>query len=228
MRIKSNIIANASGSLGGITATPGSGGIVLRSRVNASRRQTAALQSARSFTALINWQWMNSLTEAQRDAWNAYAVGLKIHGRLGDTRRISGLNAFRQERQRSGFQDPSRELNPPDPISEIVPNRTTIDWRLDGGKWWVTGSSTDPWAYNPGNRYRIRITRPCAPNKKPDRSRFMPLVADTIEEISFTSFYLTLIETPTPTPGQKILIEIFWGVIGNAASGPWYYERTAP
>lgn len=93
MLIRFGLGGQLSGSVGGVVAGHNKGGQYLRNRSiptnpNSVRQQTARVAFA---NASIEWK---SLTNAERTAWEAYAVGTPIQNRLGETITLSGFNHF--------------------------------------------------------------------------------------------------------------------------------------
>lgn len=91
---KSQILTQASGSVGGLTYTRGASGLVMRARAKpvntTARRQTDA---ANAFTQAV-LRWRQVLTAAQRASWELYAQNVPRTSALGDQRPRTGLNLF--------------------------------------------------------------------------------------------------------------------------------------
>jgi len=83
-----------SGSIGGTTWSHNRFGAYVRNRsvpVNPSTdRQVAVRNAVRSLTIA----WQNTITQAQRDAWNTYASNVTWLNRLGQTVSLTGLNHY--------------------------------------------------------------------------------------------------------------------------------------
>jgi len=90
---KSQILTQASGSVGGLTFLHGSSGLTLRSRsIPVNRRQPLQTEVRAIFGSLAaQWQL---LTANQKAAWNQYAATVPLKNRLGDNFFASGLNHF--------------------------------------------------------------------------------------------------------------------------------------
>lgn len=93
MLIKSPILSALSGSIGGATAAKNRGGTYFRSRVVPLNPQTTAQFEVRGNMAAAASAW-SGLTDAQRTAWTDYAASLDGTNAVGDTKRLSGINAF--------------------------------------------------------------------------------------------------------------------------------------
>lgn len=84
-------IATASGSLGGMTFSHNLGGPYIRTRVVPTNPNTEFQQVVRGFVAQLTALWTTTLTQAQRDGWDAYSVNVLLPNPLGDQRKIGGL-----------------------------------------------------------------------------------------------------------------------------------------
>lgn len=93
MLVKSAILSALSGSIAGATAAKNRGGTYFRSRVVPLNPQTAAQYEVRGNMAAAASAW-STLNDANRAGWNAYAATLDGTNAVGDTKRLSGINAF--------------------------------------------------------------------------------------------------------------------------------------
>lgn len=92
MKIKGALISQLSGKLGGIVAATVKGGIqVLRRRPGASAKNTPLQAIVRAAMAALSQRWSQVLTQAQRDAWDTYALNVSRLNNQGDTIHISGF-----------------------------------------------------------------------------------------------------------------------------------------
>lgn len=90
MKIKSALVTQISGSIGGMTGAHNRGGLYLRARAIPVNPSTGYQQQVRSaLTALVN-RWTTILTAAQRVAWNLYGANVSVIDKLGDTRFLTG------------------------------------------------------------------------------------------------------------------------------------------
>jgi len=90
MLIKSDIFTQASGSLGGKTFLNTRGGMAIRARVIPTNPATARQQATRVTFGNLSSEWSLGLTQAQRDAWIAYAAQNPVVGKFGDPVLLSG------------------------------------------------------------------------------------------------------------------------------------------
>jgi len=87
-------IADARGSIGGLTLSRGAGGAIARARVKPVNPRSTLQSARRARTSFLSKQWSATLTEQQRDDWRAYAAGTTWTNKLGQTIQINGLAAF--------------------------------------------------------------------------------------------------------------------------------------
>ena len=93
MLFKSEIVTQVSGSIGGVTYSHNRSGMYRRSRTIPVDPQTTFQSQVRSaFTFMINsWQ---SISQAERDAWDLYAENVPVTNALGDSVFNSGQNWY--------------------------------------------------------------------------------------------------------------------------------------
>lgn len=85
-----------SGSLAGITASHNRGGPYFRSRAIPVNPNTTFQQTVRGNMAQLANLWLNTLTEAQRDAWDEYALNVLIPNAIGEPRNVGGLGMYQR------------------------------------------------------------------------------------------------------------------------------------
>jgi len=93
MKYKSPLLADAAGSLGGLTATRNQGGQFLRSRASRVNPNTASQNAVRSTMGALTSFW-GTLTAEQCASWHAYAAQVLLPDTFGDHRLVSGFNHF--------------------------------------------------------------------------------------------------------------------------------------
>ena len=94
MLIKSGLVTQMSGSIGGMTGSHNKGGMYLRARAVPVNPNTAQQVAVRSIVSDLSNRWANTLTAPQRAAWDVYALNVPLTGPLGDPRQVSGLNMY--------------------------------------------------------------------------------------------------------------------------------------
>lgn len=94
MKFVSPILSKASGSVAGLTASHNKGGMYFRSRATPTNPNTTFQQAIRGFVNQLANLWTDSLTGSQRDAWDAYGIGVGVVDTLGATVYLTGLNHY--------------------------------------------------------------------------------------------------------------------------------------
>lgn len=94
MKFKSALVTEASGSIGGLTASHNRGGQYLRARAIPVNSNTLQQQAVRQLLAARAAAWGSILTQAQRDGWEAYADLVPLPDSLGEPRKSTGLNHY--------------------------------------------------------------------------------------------------------------------------------------
>lgn len=92
--IKGGLISEASGKLGGIVFAHNSGGQYVRQFRVPTNPNTAAQQRARQDFGQASIRWRDTLTAAQRAAWDAIAPTITATNALGDTIQLNGQQAY--------------------------------------------------------------------------------------------------------------------------------------
>lgn len=94
MLFKSQIVTQASGSVGGITASRNRGGMYFRGRAIPVNPNTARQISARSALSTLVERWQSTLSASQRAAWSLYAANVPLVGPTGDPRDVGGIGMY--------------------------------------------------------------------------------------------------------------------------------------
>jgi len=94
MKFTSPVISAASGSIAGITYSRNRGGNYQRARAVPTNPNTPRQQGVREALGSLSNSWNNTLTGAQRDAWNLYAANTPVIDPLGQSIKLSGFNMF--------------------------------------------------------------------------------------------------------------------------------------
>lgn len=91
MLFKSALVTQASGSMGGLTASRNKGGMYTRARAIPTNPGTAQQGLVRGYLAQLTALWGTTLTDAQRAAWQNYALNTPVLNKLGDAKIIPAL-----------------------------------------------------------------------------------------------------------------------------------------
>ncbi len=94
MRFKSNIVSQASGSIGGSTFSRNRYGMYIRSRSVPVNPNTERQNLVKTAMGTVTQAWINNITPVQRTGWSNYAAAIALVNTLGDTYKITGFNWF--------------------------------------------------------------------------------------------------------------------------------------
>jgi len=87
-------IVGMSGSIAGDTFARNRFGSYNRARTKPINPNTARQQTVRNSLALLSTRWAQTLTSAQRTAWNLYASSVAMKNRLGESIYLTGFNHY--------------------------------------------------------------------------------------------------------------------------------------
>lgn len=87
-------IGEISGSIGSWVFARNKGGQYIRNRAIPINPNTERQDTVRASMAYLTDRWANTLTGAQRAAWNLYASSVSMKNRIGETIYHSGFNHF--------------------------------------------------------------------------------------------------------------------------------------
>ncbi len=159
MKIKSALATQASGSIGGLTATRDRGRIVLRGRSIPTDPNTPEQQAVRETFGVLTAAWSQTLTPTQQATWAIYGQAVPAVDPLGTPVTLSGQQAFMRAnlaRNRAGggyVTEAPSILSAASPISPIM--LTSVDASTVQIAW----QDSEP---NPGKMY-VYVGRPQPP-----------------------------------------------------------------
>jgi hypothetical protein len=93
MKIKSALVTQMSGSIGGLTGYASRGGLILRARGIPSGGPTVWQQAVRSYMGVLSTAWA-VLTPANRALWDAYGASVGLVDALGNTIYVPGRQHY--------------------------------------------------------------------------------------------------------------------------------------
>lgn len=138
---KSQIVTQASGSIGGVTFTRTRSGMTLRARAMPTNPNTPYQQAVRANQSVLAQAWQSTLTDLQREAWDNYAAAVARKNKLGDTIHLTGNTMFvrcNAPRLQAGMQavyDGPIEFTLGDPVTALMgvtsagtPNTLQVTW----------------------------------------------------------------------------------------------------
>jgi hypothetical protein len=94
MKFKSQVLAQASGSIGGVTYSRNRGGMYQRIRANPVNPNTSRQVAARAAMSALVFAWVNTLTPTQRAGWDTYAFNVPLIDKLGEPINVGGLGMY--------------------------------------------------------------------------------------------------------------------------------------
>lgn len=95
MKFKSEIVTQASGSIGGVTYSHAKGGVMYRrARAIPVNPGTGFQSQVRNALTTLSNAWSTILTPAEREAWNLYGSNVPVTNSLGDPINLSGQNWY--------------------------------------------------------------------------------------------------------------------------------------
>jgi len=108
-----------SGSIGGQTHSHNRYGAYIRARTTPVNPQSARQNKIRAVIQLLAQYWSNTLTQAQRDAWEVYAAAITRSNALGAQIKLTGFNHF--IRSNSARQNLDDSIIAPGPTTLTLP-----------------------------------------------------------------------------------------------------------
>lgn len=94
MKIKSALLTQMSGSIGGMTGSHNKGGLYLRARTIPTDPASTFQTAVRNYLSQLSQLWSQTLSAAQRTSWEDYAAAVPITNPLGDPINISGISMY--------------------------------------------------------------------------------------------------------------------------------------
>lgn len=168
MLFKPTIAGEMSGSLGAIVASHNRGGQYLRVGVIPTNPGTVEQTLIRSLMSVLTSRWTEVLTQAQRDAWDVYAVNVPITGPLGEPRNIGGIAQFIRSNV-ARLQTAAADLGQIDDAPTIfnlgsgtLPTVVAVDAAADTID--IGFNNGDAWAIAVGGGLTVLVSRPQNPS----------------------------------------------------------------
>lgn len=206
MLFTSQIVASASGSAGGLTASRNRYGMYFRARVVPVDPSSLFQQLARAFfrTAAVTWK---TITALQRDAWETYAINTPMQNRLGQTVTLTGFaqyvrtNSYSLSVGLGQIEDGPTIFGLPDYLP------VEID-ALSGTALAIAFDPLDDWVNETGAAMSIQISRPVSPTvnffKGPFRKTGI-ILGDATTPPTSPAGILSMFEY---TAGQKAFVRV--------------------
>lgn len=148
-------VVQMSGSIAGTTYARNRYGNYARARTKPVNPNTGLQQVIRAAMAFLTARWAQTLTNAQRIAWNLYGTNVAMTNRLGEVVNLSGFNHYIRSnmiRKQAGWaiiddgpvvfelpaQDPTFAITPSEATQDIsLAFDDTMDWDDENGGYMV-------------------------------------------------------------------------------------------
>jgi len=200
------IIVDGRGKIGGHVASKNRGGSYLRTKVTPVNARTSAQLAVRNFFTQLSQAW-RSLTQAQRDAWNAAVTDYSRTDIFGDLRNPSGINLF-QRLNNNLLQIGESVINEP-PLPVEVANVVALSVSATVA---VPSMELDISETVPANTFLVVLaTAPMSAGKSFVKSEFRRIAHYAPTEVSpidILSDYVSKFGS-TGAIGQKIFVKVF-------------------
>lgn len=163
MKIKSALVTQISGSIGGMTGAHNRGGLYLRSRTIPTDPASSTQITRRFLFGLFSANWASGLTDAQREAWNLYASNVPVLDKLGDSIFLSGQQWYVGSATLRAIGVPPAVSNGPTNFTRpsfTAPSSITITTPTSIG---FTYDDTEDWVSEDGAGLLVFAGRPVSP-----------------------------------------------------------------
>lgn len=214
MLFKSQLVTQASGSAGGLTASRNRYGQYLRARVLPVNPNSVSQQAVRnSMTSLVQ-RWTESLTSSQRSKWSDYAAAVPVTNRVGDQVYLTAQNMYvRSNVQRYRYQVSSLVDDAPVVFDLGTFTPVTVSVDATTGDTAVTFTEADAWNNEDGGFLYVFVGRPINGTRNFFGGPYRQVGAVSGNSISPATSPDTVGTYPfgLPTAGQKIFARITAG-----------------
>lgn len=163
MLIKSQLVTQISGSVGGLTGSHNKGGMYFRARTIPVNPASTFQVAVRNFMSQLVSAWQTTLTDPQRNGWWVYSQNVTKTNPLGDQVKVSGINWYaganvgRLQAGQARVDDPPTTFNRGDFAAMLFTADATA------GTADVTFSPADAWANEDEAFALIYFSRPMSP-----------------------------------------------------------------
>jgi len=201
-----NGVAQIRGSIAGNTYSRNRGGSYIRNRVTPINPASARQESVRENLSALSKDWGAQLTEAQRDAWTAFAAEWPVTDVFGQTVVLTGEQMY----VRLGVRATQAGLPvlAAAPLDQNVDTLLTLSGAFDVGVGSLAEATFTPTPLGAGQRLQLFATAPMPPgiNFVKNRLRLLQtFAAATASPADFEAAYLA--RFGSPLEDQKVVIE---------------------
>lgn len=164
MLFKSPVFTQASGSLAGSTYSRNRFGMYVRSRSLPVNPNSPLQVAVRNYMRSLSAMWVDTLTDAERNAWEVYGANVPVKNRVGDNINLTGLNHFIRSNSPRLLAGLTPVLSGPTvyQLAALTEPEFTVTPATD--KINVTFSATDAWATESGGALLVFASRPQNPS----------------------------------------------------------------
>jgi len=164
MIFKSQVLTQASGSVGGLTYSHNRGGMYTRARATPTNPGSPLQSAIRQIMGDLAKRWSNVLTPGQRVAWTLYADNVPLINKLGEAKSIPGLAMY--VRCNTPRVQATLAVVDDGPTLYTLPNFTAPVMTIDeaGQECSLAYTATDAWAIELGGAMLLQLSRPQNPS----------------------------------------------------------------
>lgn len=162
MKFKSQVFTEASGSVGGLTYSHNRGGLYTRARTVPVNPGSSQQQVIRSAVGQLDNRWIATLTAAQREAWDLYALNTPLLDKLGDPRNVGGVGMYLRGNVPRVQSAVSEGIIDDGPVVNGLPGFTAVTVGISAGTQLMSVGFTvgDPWVDEDGAAMLVYASRP--------------------------------------------------------------------
>lgn len=196
MLVRYSILAAASGSVGGVTASHGRSGQHVRARVVPVDPRSPFQSQVRIIFGNLSIAWQ-TLSLERRDAWATYAANVPVRNRLGDAILLTGHAMYIRNnvaRLQAGLP---RVDVAPTVFSTAILSPIDVLPRAASQSLFLTVLVADPWTTTPGAIVVVSSTRQASGTVRFRRTPYRPLVVP-ISAVIPPPPHIVSIATPFP------------------------------
>ena len=168
--IKTTLVSEVSGRLGGIIFSHNAGGAYIRQASIPTNPNSPEQAVVRAAVAQLSAEWSGSMDQPQRESWELYASNVKLTNRVGDQVNVSGLamyvrsNVARIQAGLATVVSAPAVFDLGNYSKPFLDNATTAAQTLDVNH--GVGTFSDPWANVAGGFMFSYFSRPQNPGIK--------------------------------------------------------------
>ena len=141
------IVSDARGKVGTVVFMPSRNGPTARAWLKPTNPRSPYQLSIRTTVKTLSKKWFNTLTPQQRAAWIDYSTSRQLRGKLANTIRLTGVNAFVQNNLNSLYAGGTTILDPPTDYQATDPGPLTVAASAAAGSLTCTPTNPLPTGY---------------------------------------------------------------------------------